>query len=128
MSLAQTFTAGGEGLAFWQHLKAAGFINGSASATNVDALPKNAFGGLIGITTDPLGVGAAPAIGGRVVCLSQVPGKSAAAIDTQRDDGNGNTGKMRAIVSAPGANTAPSNATGPLVYSEAAFYTICEQM
>jgi prepilin-type N-terminal cleavage/methylation domain-containing protein len=127
-TLAQTFNPGGESLGFWQHLKAAGFITGKASDAGINALPKNAFGGLIGITTDVNGVGAAPVLGGRIVCLSQVPGKSAAAIDIQLDDGNGNTGKIRSIAGTPGVNTAPSSAAGPVTYVEDTFYTLCQQI
>ncbi len=123
---AQTFNPGGEGQFFWQHLRAAGFISGDPLSVGIPSLPRNAFGGLIGLVT--VAVGAAPTISGSVVCLSQVPGKSAAAMDTQMDDGNGNTGKMRGIVGAVGVNTNPSAAAGPAIYAETAIYTICVQM
>lgn len=124
--LAQTFNPGGEGQAFWRHLRAAGFISGDPVTTGIPSLPRNAFGGLIGLVT--VAVGAAPVISGRVLCLSQVPGKSAAAIDTQMDDGNGNTGKMRGTVGGVGVNTNPSASAGPTVYDETANYTVCVQM
>ncbi len=125
---AQAFNPGGESLGFWQHLKAAGFITGNANLTGVPALPVNAFGGVIGITADVNGVGGAPVLGGRVVCLSQVPGKSASAIDVQLDDGNGNTGKVRAIAGTPGVNTPPAATAGPVTYVEDTFYTLCQQI
>lgn len=126
---ANTFNPNGEGLAFWQHLKAAGFINGNPTDIGAAALPRNAFGGVIGLTTTAVGASAASQISGRIVCLSQVPGKSAAALDTQLDDGNGNAGRMRAFLGTAGANTPPA-ANTPLAapYSEAAEYTICSQM
>ena len=123
-----TFGGNGEGgVAFWTHLRAAGFINGDTNATGVAALPKNAFGGLIGVTTQAVGNPASP-ISGKLVCLSQVPGKSAAALDVQLDDGNGNTGKMRATLGVSGANTAPAATAFAGSYDETAEYTICMQM
>lgn len=127
-TLANTFNGNGEGgVAFWSHLRAAGFISGDPAAIGLAALPKNAFGGVIGVTTAAVGNPASPLIG-KVVCLSQVPGKSAAALDTQLDDGNGNTGKMRATLGVSGANTVPAATALAAVYNETAQYTICVQM
>jgi prepilin-type N-terminal cleavage/methylation domain-containing protein len=127
-SLAQTFAPTAESLGFWQHLKAAGFLNGSPADTGVGALPRNAFGGLIGMTTIAVGPVATP-ISGRIICSSQVPGKSAAAMDTAIDDGNGATGKMRGgVAGLAGVNTAPSTAAGPNPYVETSYYTICVQI
>ncbi|HEY6528195.1 MAG TPA: prepilin-type N-terminal cleavage/methylation domain-containing protein [Cellvibrionaceae bacterium] len=126
---ADTFVPVAEGLSFWQHLKAAGFINGNPTDTGANALPRNAFGGVIGLTTTAVGASAASQISGRIICLSQVPGKAAAALDTQLDDGNGNAGRMRAFLGTAGNNTPPA-ANTPLAapYSEVAEYTICSQM
>lgn len=124
---ANTFSGTGEGGdAFWAHLRAGGFISGDPAAVGLAALPKNAFGGVIGITTQA--VGAAPALNGKMVCLSQVPGKSAAALDLQLDDGNGSTGKMRATLGVAGAHTPPGAAVLAAPYSEDSQYTICVQM
>lgn len=107
---------------FWRHLKAAGFLNGDSAATGANALPRNAFGGLIGFTVGPVNPPATQ-ISGFITCMNNVPGKSAAAIDTQLDDGNGTTGKMRGVTNGTALNTA-----GPVVYSEPALYTLCLQM
>ncbi|MES2674854.1 MAG: prepilin-type N-terminal cleavage/methylation domain-containing protein [Pseudomonadota bacterium] len=128
VTLAQTFTAAGEHWAFWQHLRAAGFVTGNPAAAAVDTLPRNAFGGLIGITTAGVGGPATNQITGRIVCSSQVPGKSAQALDTQMDDGNGSTGRMRATIGAAGTNTIPVAAVLAIPYSEASIYTLCVQM
>lgn len=125
---ANTFNGNGEGgVAFWSHLRAAGFISGDPAALALAAMPKNAFGGVIGVTTQAVGNPASP-IAGKMVCLSQVPGKSAAALDTQLDDGNGNTGKMRATLGVSGANTVPGATALAAAYNETAEYTICVQM
>jgi prepilin-type N-terminal cleavage/methylation domain-containing protein len=127
-TLANTFSGNGEGGAgFWSHLRAAGFINGDPAATGATALPKNAFGGVMGITTQAVGNPTSP-LSGKLVCLSQVPGKSASALDTQLDDGNGNTGKMRATLGTSGTNTRPAQTALAAAYSEDSEYTICTQM
>lgn len=127
-TVGNTFNGNGEGgAAFWSHLRAAGFISGDPAALGAVALPKNAFGGVIGITTAAVGDPASP-LTGKMVCLSQVPGKSAAALDTQLDDGIGNTGKMRATLGVSGANTVPAATALAAAYNETAQYTICVQM
>ncbi len=127
-TLGNTFNGNGEGgIQFWSHLRAAGFISGDPTALGVSALPKNAFGGVIGITTAAVGNPASP-LTGKMVCLSQVPGKSAAALDTQLDDGNGNAGKMRATLGVSGTNTIPAATALAAAYNETAEYTICVQM
>jgi prepilin-type N-terminal cleavage/methylation domain-containing protein len=119
VTAAQTFNGGGEGTAFWQHLRAAGFITGDPSLTGVQALPRNSFGGLTGITNGTVLGG----LTGIKVCMSQVPGKSAAALDSQLDDGNPSTGTLRATLGAAGVNTAPGAAVA--AYNESNVYTIC---
>lgn len=118
---AQVFTGGGEGVAFWQALKASGLVTGNPATAGVAALPRNAFNGLTGV-----GTGVTPTTGTArfSVCLSQVPGKAARAIDTQLDDGVPNTGSVMATLGAPPANTAPGAAvtTG---YSDDNVYTLC---
>ncbi len=123
---ADTFTGtNAEHVGFWQHLRAAGFINGNPAIAGAAALPVNAFGGLVGFTNAPVGK---PAIGGRVLCLSQVPGKSANALDVQLDDGLGNTGRMRATLGVAGTNTIPAATAFTDPYNENNVYTLCVQM
>ncbi|MBS1188532.1 MAG: hypothetical protein H6R10_324 [Rhodocyclaceae bacterium] len=122
---AATFTGVGEGAGFWRHLKAAGFIAGNPADAGVAALPRNAFGGLIGVSA-----GAAATLGGLggiLVCMSEVPGKAARAIDAQLDDGIVGTGTVRATVGTAGANTPPAGvAAAP--YDDAAIYTLCRSL
>jgi hypothetical protein len=124
VTAAQTFTGGGEGAAFWQHVRAAGFITGDPALAGVAALPRNSFGGLTGITNDPTVMGG---LTGIKVCMSEVPGKSAAALDSQLDDGNPSTGTLRANQGVAGANTIPGT-TADAAYNESNVYTICRTM
>jgi prepilin-type N-terminal cleavage/methylation domain-containing protein len=122
-----TFAGAGESDGFWVHLKAAGFLTGNPLDIGVAALPRNAFGGLIGINIGPVMPVGATGLTGNMVCLSQVPGKAAAALDTQLDDGSPSSGSIRATPGAAGANTAPgAAAAGP--YDEGAVYTICRTL
>ncbi|HEY8100786.1 MAG TPA: prepilin-type N-terminal cleavage/methylation domain-containing protein [Burkholderiaceae bacterium] len=121
---ANVFAAGGETVQFWQELKAAGFIAGNPADAGVAALPRNAFNGLTGV-----GTGVTPTAGTAVfsVCQSQVPGKSARAIDTQMDDTVSNKGGVLATQSlAAGANTAPGAAAA--AYTDDNQYTVCKSM
>lgn len=121
---ANTFIGGaGDAVGFFQHLRAAGFLAGNPADAGVNAFPTNAWGGRIGIAN--------VALQGRLqarllVCLGNVPGKAARALDTQLDDGNGVTGSLRAtlgtnnIVPAAGVLAAP--------YDDAQTYTICRDL
>lgn len=110
----------GEHLAFWQHLRAAGFLTGSPTSTGAPALPRNPFTGVTGIaslTTQLANFNT------NVICMSQVPGKAATALDNQVDDGQPGTGSLRATLQAGTGNTAPGAVAA--AYSEDQRYTIC---
>ncbi len=121
ITAAQTFTGGGEGDEFFRHLKAAGFITGNPADVGVNALPVNAWGGRLGVTN--------VAVQGRVaarvmVCLGSVPGKAAAALDVQLDDGRPDNGSFRATEGAN--NVVPGGAAA--AYSEDQTYTVCRDI
>jgi prepilin-type N-terminal cleavage/methylation domain-containing protein len=117
------FNPTNEGLAFWQHLKAAGFITGNPADTGTNALPRNSFNGLVGV-----GTGVTPVTGAAVfsICLSQTKGKAARAIDAQLDDTVSNRGSVLATAATVGANTAPGVAVA--TYSEDNIYTVCRPL
>jgi hypothetical protein len=122
ITAAQTFNGLGENANFWQHLRAAGLITGNPTLTAAAALPVNAFNGLTGVT----GVGVT-GMTGNAICLSQVPGKAAAAIDVQLDDGAPNAGSVMATTGgAAGVNTNPGTAAA--AYVETALYTLCRAL
>ncbi|MFN3238534.1 MAG: type II secretion system protein [Pseudomonadales bacterium] len=123
-NLNNTWNGGGEHDAFWQHLRAAGYIAGNPADENAQALPRNAWGGLMGVTTQAMGGG----LNGIKLCMSQVPGKAASALDLQLDDGLGNSGRLRATLGASGVNTNPSNVALAAPYDESNIYTICNAL
>ena len=59
------------------------------------------------------------------VCQGNVPGKAAAAMDTQADDGRPGTGSMRANVGANNAAPAAAALATTAVYDEGQTYTTC---
>ncbi len=113
----------GEHLAFWQQLRAAGFLTGSASDTGAAALAKNAFGGVTGVASLTTQLGGFNA---RAVCMSQVPGKGAIALDNQLDDGKPGSGTVRATLQAGAGNVAPGAVAAS--YSEDQRYTVCTKL
>ena len=121
VDLAGTFVGATESQAFWQQLRAAGFIAGNPADTAQLALPLNAWGGFMGITIATMGGG----LEGTKVCLSRVPGSSALALDNELDDGLGATGNLRATLGVSATNTAPTNTALAAVYSEDNVYSVC---
>ncbi len=121
VTLANTFNGTTESGAFWQHLRASGFISGDPNDAGAAASPDNAWGGRTGVTTDLMGGGLA----GTKVCLSQVPGASSIAMDTELDDGDGATGRFRATLGVAGTDTVPTNTALAAAYSEDNEYTVC---
>ena len=120
-ALASTFTGAEEVGSFFQHMRAAGFIAGDSTLTAANALPTNPFGGLIGITTTSMGGG----LTGTKICMSNVNGSAAIAMDTQLDDGDGRTGRLRSTLNTGAGSEAPATAVVAANYVEDSLYTIC---
>jgi len=116
----QTFANAGEQIPFWQHLRASGYIKGNPATGGISALPRHSWGGLVGMTN--------AAVQGRpvarlLVCMRDVPGKAALALDRQLDDSVPSTGTLRAT---QGVNANPGAAAA--AYNEAQVYTICQDV
>lgn len=129
-SLANTFApaAGSEVSFFFQNLRSAGFINGDPTQTGAQALPQNNFGGLTSIATELLmdpGVAGTTGLAGTKVCMSNVTGSAAVALDTQLDDGSPDSGRLRSQEGTGGENTPPTAGTPATAYNEDLIYTVC---
>jgi prepilin-type N-terminal cleavage/methylation domain-containing protein len=111
-----TFAPTVELLGFWQHLKAAGFIPGNPATIGAPALPQNPFGGLIGVSS---GLIQGMPLGTNKLCMNNVPGSAAIALDGQLDDGLSNAGSFRANL------TALPLAAAEATYNENELYTVC---
>jgi len=108
----------------WLHLRAAGLAAGTATGNPNGvggAQPANAFGGEIGADEANLG------LTGIVLCQSAIPGKIAALVDIEMDDGVSNTGQLVAATGAINNNANPD--AGSNIYTEAnagVAMTICK--
>ena len=78
-----------EALAFWWHLRIAGFVAGPASGPGAASQPSNALGGIVGVQVAGLD------LQGLIACESNVPEKIAGAVDTQLDDQLPGSGQVR---------------------------------
>lgn len=104
---------------FWRHLRHTGLIAGTTN----NAAPQNAFGGIIAITQS---AGATTGVSaGLNICMGNVPGKAAAAIDSGFDDGNPATGAVRGVAVA---NNGSPYAAAPVAagYNETQTFTVCK--
>lgn len=122
--LAATFTGANEVDKFFQNLRSAGFIPGDPKDIGPAALPQNPFGGLIGITTAAVN----SKLNGTKVCMSNVSGSAALALDTDLDDGQIASGRFRGTDSGTTLNMQPSATAETANYIEDGIYTVCYRM
>jgi len=129
--------AGTETGLFWQHLRLAGFVGGTGAGN-----PNNAVTGLVGVQAGGDTFRSATATSGSgfsglILCSSNLPDKIAVAVDTTLDDGNPQTGSVRAITQGGKVITAtnnpaiPANAAADTTgYSETGGkqYLVCKSM
>jgi prepilin-type N-terminal cleavage/methylation domain-containing protein len=116
-------TATDESFLFWQHVRLAGLATGTPLTASADYIPRNAEGGAIGVTGDPiLTAPTTPYPASFYVCSRGIQGRYVRQIDTTIDDGNTITGSVRAMVDGA-ANQA--DATPVLAVNDATSYTVC---
>ena len=122
------FTGGGgnptgEALQFWQHVRVANLAAGPTDPADPTYVPTNAVGGKISVSSMSSGQ---PWIGGMTgtyqVCSRGILGKFVKQLDIQMDDGQPDTGSMRAIKDTDALGTA---GVGVAAIDEAAPYTVC---
>lgn len=116
---------------FWRHLRLAGFVGGSGGAN-----PNNAVAGMVGVqqgndTFRSVSGTAGTGFTGLILCSSNLPDKIAIAVDTTLDDGNPQTGNVRAITqTAPNPAIAANAAADTATYSETGGkqYLLCKAL
>lgn len=113
ITVAQTFTNGGDQAGFWRALRGANLMTGDPAAPATAAgLPTHGGGGFIGVTAGP-----AYGMTGPLVCASGLTTKQAAAMDLLIDGAGAanNTGSLRGATGAVNplapAAAAPAAAT-----------------
>jgi prepilin-type N-terminal cleavage/methylation domain-containing protein len=110
-----------EAVYFWQHVRLANLATGSTALDAPNYLPLNSDGGRIGIqsggATAPLGLGS-----GYIVCSEGIQGRYIHQLDAALDDGNPQTGSLRAGTQSGNTLTLVSDAS-PL--TDGAAYVVC---
>ena len=119
--------AGTESFLFWQHVRLSNLASGTANTADAEYLPRNADGGPLGITGDPVStVVPNPWPANFYVCTAGVQGRFARQIDTTIDDGNTTTGTVRVLGTAVGGTLATAAAFYAVTPADdATLYTIC---
>lgn len=116
---------------FWRDLRLGGFVGGTGGAN-----PNNAVAGMLGVQQggDLLRTVAGTAgtgFSGLMLCSSNIPDKIAAAIDSQMDDGNPQSGSVRAALqgATPSPDIPQAAAAGP-AYGETGSqqYVVCKAL
>ena len=117
-----------ESFLFWQHVRLANLAAGPTTTGDADYRPKNAVGGFIGIAS-LVNTGAMQNAkinlpttmnGTYQICSEAILGKFAKQLDTQMDDGNTQTGSMRASLM-----TATATAIATASIDDATPYLVC---
>jgi prepilin-type N-terminal cleavage/methylation domain-containing protein len=113
-----------EGLALWEHLSKAGFIQGNFTggnaapvATDTDKAPRNAFNGFLMLyrSNDYLDTAATPADRLNLILGAGIPVYVLRELDLKVDDGLPETGVLRHAVTAGGTFGAISHSTADCV-------------
>jgi prepilin-type N-terminal cleavage/methylation domain-containing protein len=111
-----------EALAFWWHLRMAGFIGGPTTGPGAATQPSNAVSGIVGVQSSGLGLSSL------IVCESNVPDKMAIAVDTQLDDQRPNAGQVRAFKQSSSNEDVMGKAPNVTDYQESGStqYVLCK--
>jgi prepilin-type N-terminal cleavage/methylation domain-containing protein len=109
---------------FWLHVRTANLATGPTSMASAEYIPRNAEGGVIGVTGTSPFTGAAGWAGNYFVCSTGIQGRFVRQLDLAMDDGATDTGNVRVICQ----NTCASTAAFPAaltVADDANLYTVC---
>ncbi|OUD15370.1 prepilin-type N-terminal cleavage/methylation domain-containing protein [Thioflexithrix psekupsensis] len=101
---------------FWLHLRSAGLVSGIADVTKLPescSQPLNAFGGIVGVSTDPF-TGGATTMPGLFVGYTRIPQEIAIILESRIDD---NEVKKGAIQSDQTNYTATTNPLHKLYFA-----------
>ena len=112
-----------ESYLFWQHVRLAGLATGTTNTAAADYTPRNAEGGVIGVTSDPVLTNpATPYPASFYVCSQGIQGRFSRQIDITLDDGNTQTGTIRVITDNVANMAEAINVTAA---NDAVLYTVC---
>jgi len=108
-----------ESALFWQHVRLAGLATGPTDTGDANYLPRNSDNGRIGVQSMTDFDTITGMTGLYVVCSENIAGRLVKQIDINMDDGNTETGSLRAVVAG---TPAPVETTA---IAEGDPYTVC---
>jgi prepilin-type N-terminal cleavage/methylation domain-containing protein len=112
-----------ESFLFWQHARLANLAAGPTDIADPTYIPRNAVGGVIGISSATAAqVQIAGMTGTYQVCSAGILGKFAKQLDIQMDDGNTATGSLRVVADGAAMGAA---AVATTAIDDATNYTVC---
>ena len=114
----------GESCNFWLHVRVANLATGTINQGSADYMPRNAEGGLMGVTGVSPFTGAGGWAGNYFVCSTGIQGRFIRQLDLAMDDGATNTGNIRVICQDVCA-TAAAFPAALTVADDANLYTVC---
>ena len=115
---------GTESCNFWLHDRSANLATGTTNVASADYTPRNAEGGVLGVTGVSPFTGAGGWAGNYFVCSSGIQGRFVRQLDLSMDDGATDTGNVRVICQNECSSTAdfPDALT---TAEDANLYTVC---
>jgi prepilin-type N-terminal cleavage/methylation domain-containing protein len=128
ITVAQTFTNGGDQAAFWRGLRGSGLISGDPNApATVVGLPSHGGGGVLGVTAGPAYGSAGP-----LICAAGLTTKQAAGVDGLIDGAGAanNTGSLLGAQGVANPLAPVAAAPGVTAYNEttADRWTVCMRL
>jgi prepilin-type N-terminal cleavage/methylation domain-containing protein len=115
-----SITVTDESVLFWQHVRLSGLAAGTPDLGAPNYYPTNAEGGRLGVQSLNASFITINGMNGSyVVCSERIPGKIVRQIDVNLDDGETNTGSVRAVVAGTAAPVASQE------IKDGSPYTVC---
>ena len=109
---------------FWLHVRLANLAAGTTVVGNPDYIPRNAEGGVMGVTGISPFTGAAGWAGNYFVCSTGIQGRFARQLDITSDDGATDTGNIRVICQGQ-CSSAAAFPAALVPANDANLYTVC---
>lgn len=108
-----------ESVLFWQHIRLAGFAQGSVDVADKNYLPRNENNGRLGIQSSNGFNTISGMTGSYAVCSENILGHQVKIIDITMDDGDTGEGVLRAVIAGNPVAVATENIV------ETSPYTVC---
>ncbi|MBK6981814.1 MAG: prepilin-type N-terminal cleavage/methylation domain-containing protein [Betaproteobacteria bacterium] len=120
-------TATDEAFLFWQHVRLSNLAPAPTAVADPNYWPQNAMGGVIGMNSASAAASQITGMTGTYqICSTGILGKFVKQLDIQMDDGDTNTGSMRATANVTSTTFAQSAGVATGTIDDATTYTVCQ--